>query len=161
MGPLNFLMKLSWKMLSPESEESGDSSNSKFTPPGKKWDDWLSPLSSKFQWVAKLGCKAQDDSPYACLHQTSKSNHQVSFSKYKNCKVLNVYEFARQYSSKEHPWMHKECRCEEFCLQTRSLVVKFACLAWRTLLVYTAKNLASFGSYELSLNFFFLAVRPK
>ena len=77
-------------------------------------------------------------------------------------------------------WMHKECRCEEFCLQTRSLVVKFACLAWRTLLVYTAKNLASFGSYELiktqiasifgkklkfinsfSLNFFFLAVRPK
>ena len=52
--------------------------------------------------------------------------------------------------------------------------------AWRTLLVYTAKNLTSFGSYELiktqiasifgkklkfiysfSLNFFFLAVRPK
>lgn len=52
--------------------------------------------------------------------------------------------------------------------------------AWRTLLVYTAKNLTSFGSYELiktqiasifgkklkfinsfSLNIFFLAVRPK
>ena len=53
-------------------------------------------------------------------------------------------------------------------------------MAWRTLLVYTAKNLTSFGSYELiktqiasifgkklkfinsfSLNIFFLAVRPK
>ena len=54
-------------------------------------------------------------------------------------------------------------------------------MAWRTLLVYTAKNLTSFGSYELiktqiasifgkklkfinsfPLNFFFfLAVRPK
>ena len=53
-------------------------------------------------------------------------------------------------------------------------------LAWRTLLVYTAKNLTPFGSYELiktqiasifgkklkfinsfSLNIFFLAVRPK
>ena len=52
--------------------------------------------------------------------------------------------------------------------------------AWRTLLVYTAKNLTSFGSYELiktqiasifgkklkfinsfSLSIFFLAVRPK
>ena len=52
--------------------------------------------------------------------------------------------------------------------------------AWRTLLVYTAKNLTSFGSYELiktqiasifgkklkfinsfPLNIFFLAVRPK
>ena len=52
--------------------------------------------------------------------------------------------------------------------------------AWRTLLVYTARNLTSFGSYELiktqiasifgkklkfinsfSLNIFFLAVRPK
>ena len=52
--------------------------------------------------------------------------------------------------------------------------------AWRTLPVYMAKNLTSFGSYELiktqissifgkkfkfinsfSLNFFFLAVRPK
>ena len=53
--------------------------------------------------------------------------------------------------------------------------------AWRTLLVYTAKNLTSFGSYELiktqiasiliwqevkvykqlSAEFFFLAVRPK
>ena len=52
--------------------------------------------------------------------------------------------------------------------------------AWRTLLVYMAKNLTSFGSYELiktqiasifgkklkfinsfSLNIFFLAVRPK
>ena len=51
--------------------------------------------------------------------------------------------------------------------------------AWRTLLVYTAKNLTSFGSYELiktqiasifgkklkfinslPLNIFFLAVRP-
>ena len=53
-------------------------------------------------------------------------------------------------------------------------------MAWRTLLVYTAKNLTSFGSYEFiktqiasifgkklkfinsfSLNIFFLAVRPK
>ena len=53
-------------------------------------------------------------------------------------------------------------------------------MAWRTLLVYTAKNLTSFGSYELiktqiasifgkklkfinsfSLNIFFVAVRPK
>ena len=52
--------------------------------------------------------------------------------------------------------------------------------AWRTLLVYTAKNLTSFGCYELiktqiasifgkklkfinsfSLNIFFLAIRPK
>ena len=52
--------------------------------------------------------------------------------------------------------------------------------AWRTLLVYTAKNLTLFGSYQLiktqiasilgkklkfinsfPLNFFFLAVRPK
>ena len=53
-------------------------------------------------------------------------------------------------------------------------------MAWRTLLVYTAKNLTSFGSYDLiktqiasifgkklkfinsfSLSIFFLAVRPK
>ena len=39
--------------------------------------------------------------------------------------------------------------------------MKFACLAWRTLLVYTAKNLASFGSYELSLNFFFSGCKTK
>ena len=56
----------------------------------------------------------------------------------------------------------------------------FLMRAWRTLLVYTAKNLTSFGSYELiktqiasifgkklkfinsfSLKMFFLAVRPK
>ena len=62
-----------------------------------------------------------------------------------------------------------------------SYSVKNNCIeAWRTLLVYTAKNLTSFGSYELiktqiasifgkklkfinsfSLNIFFLAVRPK
>ena len=63
-------------------------------------------------------------------------------------------------------------------LHTCSLLKQYR--AWRTLLVYTAKNLTSFGSYELiktqiasifgkklkfinrfSLNIFFLAVRPK
>ena len=124
MGPLNFLIKLSWKMLSPVSEESGDSSNSKFTPPAKKWDNWLSPLSSKFQWGVKLGCRAQDDSPYACLHQTSKFNHQVSFSKYMN--ACSTCQWISKAVHLKRTLMHKECRCKEFCLKTRSLVVKFA-----------------------------------
>ena len=65
-------------------------------------------------------------------------------------------------------------------LSIGSISVPVTIKAWRTLLVYTAKNLTSFGSYELiktqiasifgkklkfinsfSLSIFFLAVRPK
>ena len=68
----------------------------------------------------------------------------------------------------------------KFRLLTVKELEKYVSKAWRTLLVYTAKNLTSFGSYELiktqiasifgkklkfinsfSLNIFFLAVRPK
>ena len=69
-------------------------------------------------------------------------------------------------------WKYRHCNLEIACNKLST--------AWRTLLVYTARNLTSFGSYELiktqiatifgkklkfinsfSLNIFFLAVRPK
>ena len=63
------------------------------------------------------------NSPYACLRQTSKFHHQVSFSKYKVAKFC-INEFPGQYSWKEYPRI-KSANAKNFAFK-RGLVVKFA-----------------------------------
>ena len=63
------------------------------------------------------------NSPYACLRQTSKFHHQVSFSKYKVAKFC-INEFPGQYSCKEYPRI-KSANAKNFAFR-RGLVVKFA-----------------------------------
>ena len=62
------------------------------------------------------------NSPYACLRQTSKFHHQVSFSKYKVAKFC-INEFPGQYSWKEYPRI-KSANAKNFAFK-RGLVVKF------------------------------------
>ena len=63
------------------------------------------------------------NSPYACLRQTSKFHHQVSFSKYKVAKFC-INEFPGQHSWKEYPRI-KSANAKNFAFK-RGLVVKFA-----------------------------------
>ena len=63
------------------------------------------------------------NSPYACLRQTSKFHHQVSFSKYKVAKFC-INEFPGQYSWKEYPRI-KSANAKNFAFKW-GLVVKFA-----------------------------------
>ena len=56
------------------------------------------------------------NSPYACLRRTSKFHHQVTFTKYKSAKFY--ISFRKELQLKRIP-MLKECKREEFCLQTR------------------------------------------
>ena len=63
------------------------------------------------------------NSPYACLRQTSKFHHQVSFSKHKVAKFC-INEFPGQYSWKEYPRI-KSANAKNFAFK-RGLVVKFA-----------------------------------
>ena len=59
----------------------------------------------------------QWNSPYHCLRQTSKFHHRVSFSKYtESCEVLHKW-IPKAVRLKRIP-THKDCKCEEFCLQT-------------------------------------------
>ena len=55
-----------------------------------------------------------NNSPHACLRHTSKFHPQASFS---HCKVAKfcINEFLRLNRIPTH----RECNCEEFCLQTR------------------------------------------
>ena len=84
-----------------------------------------SPLYWPFSWWRHLTAttRIHFNSPYACLRQTSKFHHQVSFSKYKVAKFC-INEFPGQYSWKEYPRI-KSANAKNFAFK-RGLVVKFA-----------------------------------
>ena len=97
-------------------------------PLGKKRGEKIDWLSLHFSWLL--------NSPYACLRQTSKFHHQVSFSKHKVAKFC-INEFPGQYSWKEYPRI-KSANAKNFAFK-RGLVVKFARLTQSRIRAITVK----------------------